>query len=161
MNSLDALRKMVDHYPGGRAAVAARLGKVEEVLRKELSGATSHKLGVVDATSIAEMCAEAKSQHASAYANGLAALTGAYIALPVREMTVGKQDLRQEAASLLKEGTDVLQELTVALADEAISDNELHKIEREVGDVFERLQSLLRGVKANNAASKPAHLRAA
>jgi hypothetical protein len=39
MNSLDALRKMVDHYPGGRAAVALRLGKTDEVLRKELSGA--------------------------------------------------------------------------------------------------------------------------
>jgi len=155
MNSLDALRKMVDHYPGGRAAVAARLGKTDEVLRKELSGAQSHKLGLNDATTIAEMCAEARSEHASALANGFAALTGAFVALPVREMAVHKQDLRQDAASLLKEGTDVLQELTVALADDTISDNELTKIEREVGDVFERLQSLLRGVKANNAASKP------
>lgn len=160
MNSLDALRKMVDHYPGGRTAVAARLGKTDEVLRKELSGATSHKLGVVDATTIAEMCADAKSEHASAFANGLAALTGAFIALPVREM-VGKQDLRQDAAGLLKEGTDVLQALTIALADEAISDNELQTLEREVGDVFEKLQSLLRGATANNAASKPSYLRAA
>jgi hypothetical protein len=160
MNSLDALRKMVDHYPGGRAAVAARLGKTDEVLRKELSGATSHKLGVVDATMIAEMCADAHSQHASAFANGLAALTGAFVALPVREM-VGKQDLRQDAAALLKEGTDVLQALTVALADEAISDNELQTLEREVGDVFEKLQSLLRGAKANNSACKPAYLKVA
>jgi len=160
MNSLDALRKMVDHYPGGRAAVAARLGKTDEVLRKELSGATSHKLGVVDATMIAEMCADAQSQRASAFANGLAALTGAFVALPVREM-VGKQDLRQDAAALLKEGTDVLQALTVALADEAISDNELQTLEREVGDVFEKLQSLLRGAKANNSACKPSYLKVA
>jgi hypothetical protein len=159
MNSLDALRKMVDNYPGGRAVVAARLGKTEEVLRKELSGATSHKLGVVDATTIVEMCAEARSEHATAYVNGLAALTGAYIALPVREM-VGKQDLRQDAALLLKEGTDVLQELTIALADESISDNELVRIEREVSELWERTQSVLRGAQARHRAGKADSLRA-
>lgn len=149
MNALDALRKMVDHYPGGRAAIAARLGKTDEVLRKELSSAQTHKLGVIDSQAIAEMCAEARSEHADALANGFVSL------LPVRDMPVAKQDLRQDAALLLKEGTDVLQELTVALADETISDNEMVRLDREIGDVFERLQSLLRGVKANNAASKP------
>lgn len=160
MNSLDALRKMVDHYPGGRAAVAARLGKTDEVLRKELSGATSHKLGVVDATMIAEMCADAQSQHASAFANGLAALTGAFVALPVREM-VAKQDLRDEAAGVVKEGTDVLIELNAALADDQISDNELRRIDKEIDEAQAKLQELRRDAHARNKAGKPAHLRAA
>jgi hypothetical protein len=160
MNSLDALRKMVDHYPGGRASVAARLGKTDEVLRKELSGATSHKLGVVDAQTIAEMCCEAKSQHCHALVNSIAANSGGFVALEVREM-VAKQDLRNDAASLMKEGTDVLLELNSALADEQISDNELARIEREAGEVFERMQAIVRGARARNLAGKPAHLRAA
>ena len=159
MNSIDALRKMVDHYPGGRAVIAARLGKTDEVLRKELSGAQSHKLGLVDAHAISDMCLEVQSEHCHALINAISGTAGRFIELPVRQM-VEKQDLRKDAAVMLKEGTDVLTELTVALADEQISDNELTRIEREVADAVESLQAVLRGAQARNMAGKPS-LRAA
>ena len=59
MSALDALRRGTDNYPGGRASLAPRIGKADEVARKELSGAASHKLGAVDALAIARMCCEA------------------------------------------------------------------------------------------------------
>lgn len=58
MSTLDALRRGVDNYPGGREVVAVRIGKTGEVLRKELSGAASHKLGAVDALTIARIACE-------------------------------------------------------------------------------------------------------
>ena len=43
MTPKDALRKMVKAHPGGYVAMAARIGKTPEVLRKELSD--SHAAG--------------------------------------------------------------------------------------------------------------------
>ena len=160
MNSLDALRKMVDHFPGGRAVVAARLGKTDEVLRKELSGATSHKLGVVDAHSIADMCREAASPHCDALATTIACGSGGFIRLEVRDLC-GKQDLHVDMAGVLKETSDAFQVLTEALADDRISDNERARIERELLELMAKCQDLMRSTRAFNEAHKPAHLRAA
>jgi len=158
MNQLDALKKMCDHYPGGRAALAVRLGKSDEVLRKELSGDPKFKMGVIDASAISAMCIEANSAHCNAYATAVAQECGGFIALEVRDMT--KQDLRSEMAGLLKECSDAFQVLTLALADDTISDNERRACERELGELAEKLQAVHRGVRANNESSKPV-LRAA
>uniref|UniRef100_C5CJM6 Transcriptional regulator n=1 Tax=Variovorax paradoxus (strain S110) TaxID=543728 RepID=C5CJM6_VARPS len=160
MNAQDALRLMIDNYPGGRAVIAARLGKTEEVLRKETCGSPSHKHGLNDAVTISDMCIEAQSPHCYAFVTAISAPVGRFIELPVRDMAA-KQDLRNDAAGLVKEGTDVLLELNAALADEEISDNELSRIEREALEVFERTQSVIRGARARHAASKPAHLKVA
>lgn len=160
MNTLDALRLMVDYYPGGMPAMALRLGKTEEVLRKELSGAHTHKLGVVTACLISTYCMEVQSVHSNAFATAVAASSGGFVRLEVREMP-SKQDVRADMAGLLKECSDVLNQATDALADERISDNELRAIERELADVFSRGQDLLKNAQARNLASKPAELRAA
>lgn len=72
MSTLDALRRGVDNYPGGREVVAVRIGKTGEVLRKELSGAASHKLGAVDALTIARITCEAGTPHCYDYAEMVA-----------------------------------------------------------------------------------------
>ncbi|RYH66081.1 MAG: transcriptional regulator, partial [Alcaligenaceae bacterium] len=59
--ALDALNRAIDALPGGRPVVAVRLSKTLEVLRKELSPASSHKMGADDAIAIARMCVEANS----------------------------------------------------------------------------------------------------
>ena len=69
MSTLDALRRGVDNYPGGREVVAVRIGKTGEVLRKELSGAASHKLGAVDALNIARIACEEARPHCYDYAS--------------------------------------------------------------------------------------------
>lgn len=155
MNQLDALKKMCDHYPGGRAAIALRLDKSDEVLRKELSGDPKFKMGVIDAASISAMCIEANSAHCNAYATAVAAECGGFVKLEVRDMAV-KQDLRADMAGLLKECSDSFQVLTLALADEQISDNERRACEKEFAELAEKLQSVHRGVRALNEAGKPA-----
>ena len=159
MNELDAIRLIVSNFPGGLEVVALRLGKPAETLRKEIAGAQGFKLGVNQASEISAMAIEAKSAHCHAFVNVIAGNAGQFIQLPVREMAA-KQDLRNDAAGLVKEGTDVLLELNTALADEEISDNELARIEREAYEVFERAQALVRGARARNLAGKPAHVRA-
>lgn len=161
MNAQDALRLMIDNYPGGRAVIAARLGKTEEVLRKETCGSPSHKHGLNDAVTISDMCIEAQSPHCYAFVTAIGAPAGRFIELPVREMPTPKQDLRSDMAQLLKECSDAVLALTTALADETISDNELRTIQREVGELLSKSQDVLRGASENNAAHKPAHIRAA
>lgn len=158
MNEQDALRLMSRHYPGGLAVLAVRLGKSEETLRKELAGDTKFKLGLRDALAISEMCIEAQSEHCYAFVNAIAGKAGNLIALPVREMGT-KQELRGEMAGLLKECSDAFGVLTDALSDDRISDNERRHVERELGELAGRLQAVHRGVRENNEASKPAHLR--
>jgi len=154
MNQLDALKKMCDHYPGGRAAIALRLGKSDEVLRKELAGDPKFKMGAIDAAAISTMCIEAQSAHCNAYATSVASDCGGFVSLEVREM--GKQDLRSEMAGMLKECSDAFGVLTESLADESISDNEMRRIEREIAEVFEKTQTVLRGARARNQAGRPA-----
>lgn len=156
MNTLDALNLMVRSFPGGREVVAMRIGKNDETLRKELSGKDpKFKLGESTANQIHEMCVAEQSPNCDAYATAVAASLGGYVKLEVTEEDGAKQDLREGVAQLMKETTDVLTRLTMALADEAISDNERKDIERELAEVIRKAQEIHRGVVARNEAGKP------
>lgn len=160
MNVFDTLSKMVDHFPGGRAVMAVRLDVSDEVLRKKLAGSRNHNLSALEAVRISDLCIEAKSEHCYLYASLISASAGRLLALPVYEMTP-KQDLRTDTAGMMKECADLLGEVTLALSDEQISDNELKRIEKEAAEAIEKLQAVLRGAQARNEANKPAYLRAA
>lgn len=155
MNELDAIRLIVANFPGGLEVVALRIGKPAETLRKEIAGAQTFKLGVVHASQISTMAIDAQSPHCYAFVNVIAGDAGRLVELPVREMSQ-KEDLRTDMAGLLKECSDAFQVLTTALADDKISDNERRSVEKELGELAEKLQSIHRGVRANNEASKPA-----
>jgi hypothetical protein len=163
MNSLDALRKMVDHYPGGRAAIALRLDKSDEVLRKELSGSPSHKLGVVDAETIANLCREAGSEHRAAYANAVASITGGGFRLPVIDMASpgAVVSLQGFSAAVMRETADVAVTIAEGDADGTFSDNDLRSGMKEVEEAREALQKLEDAMRARHAGCKPVHLRAA
>lgn len=152
MNSLDALRRMVANYPGGRAALAARLGKSDEVLRKELSGAsTHHKLGLADAEEIATMCHEAGSPEAHALGTVFSFKAGMLI-LPVVEMGEDKLCLSKATAHAIHESADVLLAVTKSKADGNISDNDKREVLHEIGHAVAALQSVAVALKAEHAA---------
>ncbi|MDM0011972.1 transcriptional regulator [Variovorax sp. J22P168] len=155
MSPLDAMRLMIDNYPGGRAAVAVRIGKSEEVLRKETSGHGAFKHGLADAVTISDMCIEAQSPHCYAFVNEVAGRAGRLVELPAHE-GANKQDIRADVAGLLKECSDTVAVVTEALADETISDNELRHVEREIEELVERAQAVCAGARARHAASRPA-----
>ena len=154
MSTLDALRRGVDNFPGGRPVIAVRLSKPDQVLRKELSGAASHKLGAVDALAIARMCCEAGTPHCYDYAAYVAqecggrfevvTVAGAEVASPVAKVS-----------KLVVETSHVTSAVIEAMQDGVISDNELAQIEREIAEAEEVLRKLRQAARAVNEAGKP------
>lgn len=151
MNTLDNLKLMIRHYPGGMEVVALRLGKAATTLEKELRGAEGFKLGQLDAEAISAMCIEADSPHCRMYATTIAGQAGAMLDLPVREMG---GNLQSKVADAVKEASDVLMSATAALADGVVSDNDLKDINRQIAEAMEVLQSVGVAAKASNRASK-------
>ncbi|MDO9357889.1 MAG: transcriptional regulator [Polaromonas sp.] len=160
MTTLDALRRGLDHLPGGRAVAALRLGKSDEVVRKELSGTSpNHKLGAVDALAMAVMCVEACSPHAYDYAQAVASECGGRFELanPATDITATPV---QRVSSLMRETSDVATTVIEAMSDGVISDNELAEIEREIAEAEGVLQQLRQSARSVNYRGKPANVQA-
>ncbi|MBB1599949.1 phage regulatory CII family protein [Variovorax sp. UMC13] len=157
---LDALRRGVDHLPGGRPVVALRLGKSDDVTRKEISGTSpSHKLGAVDALAMAVMCVEAGSPNAYDYAIAVATECGGRFELASSNCDGGGTPV-QRVTSLVRETSDVTTTVIDAMADGVITDNELALIEREIAEAEGVLQKLRQSARAVNFRGKPDAVRA-
>lgn len=151
MNSLDALRRMVANYPGGRSALAVRLNKSDEVLRKELSGVSpSHKMGLADAEEIATMCREAGSAEAHALGTVFTFNAG-MLALPVAQPGAAKC-LTKSSAIAVRECADVLMAVTLAKADNNVSDNDKRDVRREIAEAVAALLAVDQSLEAEHAA---------
>jgi len=151
MNSLDALRRMVAGYPGGRPALAVRLNKSDEVLRKELSGSVHHKMGLADAEEIATMCREAGSPDAHALGTIFSFHAG-MLALPAAPAVGGARCLTRAAATAVHEVADVLVAITQSKADGNISDNDRAYVLREMGQTLAAMQEVYAALEAEHAA---------
>lgn len=142
---LDALRTAVNQYPGGRTAIAVRLNKSDEVLRKELAGTSStHKLGLSDSQQIAEMLAEQGVD-----------CSGFRVAVDAACMGVDQfraACLHMLAADGSRELADVVTEIASSLADLHMSDNDLRRCSKEIFDVIGKMTLLLAAVNARHAA---------
>lgn len=150
MNSLDALRRMVANYPGGRPALAVRLNKSDEVLRKELSGSVHHKMGLADAEEIATMCREAGSAEAHALGTVFSFRAG-MLALPEAPVT-GDKCVSKATAVAVHECAEVLLAVTKSKADGNISDNDRRDVMREIGQAVAALQAVAAALDAEHAA---------
>lgn len=160
MNALDALRRMVASYPGGRAALAIRLGKTDEVLRKELSGVQTHKMGLADAEEIAAMCHEVGSPDQHALATVFSLRSGSLLELPVVEMGLGGKCLATSTASAVHECADVLLAVTRAKSDGHISDNDKRAVRKEIGETVAALQAALQALDHEHAADNQGRAQA-
>jgi len=154
MSALDALRRGADNAPGGRATIAVRLGKSDEVTRKELSGAASHKLGAVDALAIARIACEAGTPHCYDYAAYVAHECGGRFEL-LQETVAGAASPMTKISKLVLETSHVTGAVIAAMQDGVISDNELAQIEREIAEAEEVLRKLRQAARAVNTAGKP------
>lgn len=160
MSALDALRRGADYYPGGRASMAPRVNKTDEVLRKELSGGSTHKLGAVDALSIARMACEAGTPHCHDYAAYVAHECGGRFEL-LQDSAAGAVGPVAKVSKLVLETSHITSAVIEAMQDGVISDNELAIIEREIAEAEEVLRKLRRAARAVNAAGKPQHAASA
>lgn len=147
MNSLDALKLMVRHYPGGVEAMAVRLNKPKRTLEQELLGSQAFKLGVLDASAISSMCIEVDSAHALAWLNAEAANCG--VRVDLQPGGVGAAlDPMQAMSVAVREMADVTEQTVVAMADGSISANDRKRIQREITEAMDALQQLQRAVDA-------------
>lgn len=156
MSLLDALRRGIDHYPGGRVSLRPRVdpAKSDEVFRKELSGGSSHKLGALDALATAVMCCEAGTPHCYDYAAYVARECGGeFRALDISGEPASSPV--QRISGLVRETSDVTSIVIDAMGDGVISDNEMAVIEREISEAEEALRKLRQAARAVNLAGKP------
>lgn len=143
---LDSLRAAVNQYPGGRPAVALRLGKADEVLRKELAGTSAnHKMGLSDSQHIVEMLAEQGIDVSGFKVSVDAACLSEVNASP-------DACLHVLAAYGCKEMSEVVSAVAASLTDGHISDNDRKRIEKEVRDVIGGLTGLLGALNAQYTA---------
>lgn len=156
----DELRRMVRNYPGGRPALAVRLGKPDETLRKELEGAQGFKLSVAVALEIQSYCVEVGTQECHAFAHVVAREAGG---LFVPGCT-GIESLPNVTSSLSQQTKEVAEMVLAVLSsinDEDISDNELREIQKEALDAVRAINRLVRTCEQKNMADKPEHIKKA
>lgn len=151
MNALDSLRRMVSAYPGGRPALAARTGKSDDVLRKELAGSQTHKMGLADAEELAAMCHEQGVKEAFGLATVFSFRAGHAYFIPA-----GAGDSTCHAAAsaaVIHEAADYLMAVTKARADGKVSDNDRKEILKEMADLMSAIQTAYQALDAEHAHS--------
>lgn len=153
MNELDSIRKMVDHFPGGRPVVALRLGKSDEVLRKELAGSPGFKLGLVDCCRIVAMCAEAESEYAGVFGDVVAALSHATMTRQPRAKDRGA-NLFLRSAVMMRDTSEFAVVLAECASDGDLSPNDMRVIEKEACEAMDSIQNAVRGTRAIHEAGK-------
>ena len=160
MTILDATRRAVDHFPGGRPVVALRLNKSDDVTRKEIAGTSpNHKLGAVEALAMAVMCIEAGGPNAYDYPIAVASECGGRFEL-ANPATDPAASPVQRVSGLMRETSDVASTVIEAMTDGVITDNELAQIEREISEAEGVLQQLRQAARAVNFRGKPAAVQA-
>ncbi len=155
MDLRDSVRLQVRAYPGGVDAIAARLQKSPETLRKELAGAAGFKLGADDAAEISAMCMEVGLPDAHAFITAWAARMGLFV-IPLPDGTLMNGDeCMQALADASREMHELMAEVMASLADGSVSDNELQRTDRAAGELVAKVQTLRKVLAARNAAGKP------
>lgn len=160
MSVLDAIRRGVEHYPGGRNSLLPRVDpqKSPEVFRKELAGGTNHKLGADTAATIAAMCCEVGTAHCYDYASAVAEECGGTF-LPGISPEAAKKDPMTRVADLMRETSDIAGTVIAAMSDGVVTDNELARIEQEIAEAECVLRRLRQAARVVNARAKPDAVR--
>ncbi|CAN5650171.1 hypothetical protein BH10PSE18_BH10PSE18_15090 [soil metagenome] len=162
---LDALRLMVGKYPGGRPALAVRLNKSDDTLRKELAGLTNYKMGAHDANEISAMCIEARSEDCYAYLIVLNASAGGhFMQLPSLDHLSG--DTRRGFNRVLREFSDVVDEVAeiddghdLDRARRGPTLHQVRKVRKEWLELVGVGNEFVRSLDIERAALKPKHGR--
>ena len=148
MIPLIRFRAALDLYPDtGRAGVALALGKSDEVLRKESSGASAtHKLGFTDAMRALETLQNA-GVNIEPVLSAIVEHFGARLA-DAGEAASSAPNLNLLSANASQQVTEAAFEVVRANADGKISDNEHKSIQSRVIDAKDALDELARGADA-------------
>lgn len=150
MNLLDAAYNVVHDYPGGAQSLAPRMGKSPTTLAHEVSATGAAKLGLLDAAKITHLTGDLRVLEA--FAGNVGQML---VPLPFL-VAVGSDDCMLALADTAKEFGELCREVAADLADGVISDNELKRIDKEMGLLIATVHALREALAARNQATKAA-----
>lgn len=159
MNRRDAGLHLAMRYPGGIEAVAPRMGKRPDTLRKELTGVHGYKWGIDDEELLIAICLAAGVKDALAPITAAAVNAGAMV-IPLPSMEAAGSSF-QAVASTAREFGEFMGTMADAAADGRITGNEVKRIDREASELVAAVQRCVSDMHALHEAGKPTHLRAA
>ncbi|MCV2365546.1 hypothetical protein LNV23_19020 [Paucibacter sp. DJ1R-11] len=152
MNVLDAAFAIAHDYPhGGARALGMRMGKnsLSDELNPNISRA---KFGLADAVQLQQLTGDYRVLHAMAAELG-------HLAVPLPAAELGDTPCASLVAKLAQEFAQLMAEVAQDLADSAVDDNELRRLERQSGRLVAEVQALLKHAATMNAEAKPAFIR--
>jgi hypothetical protein len=160
MNRRDEALRLAQRYPGGIDALAQRLGKRPDTLRKELTGVSGYKWGVDDEESIVLMSEAAGVPDSIAPITAAAANLGLLI-IPLPQQINGDSDAFHCLAGAAAEFSEFMKVIADAVADARVTANELRRVERELGRLVAQGQGCVAALRRIHEEAKPAHLKRA
>ena len=132
-------------YPGGIEALAHRMGRNPTTLGHELRGQGSAKLGLEDAATMADFSQDLRVLEAWNAQHGLVVIRMPHLpAGPVG----GCLD---KLSTTAREFSELVTEVAADMGDNRLSDNELHRIEREGAELLAAVHQLLAAARTLNA----------
>lgn len=134
MNRRDAALHLARRYPGGLEALAPRMGKRGDTLRKELTGVEGYKWGVDDEELLIALCQAARVDDALAPITA-AALTAGALLLPLPPDEQEDETPAQILASATRSFGGFMEAIGTTLSAGAISANQVKAIERQAAAV--------------------------
>lgn len=154
MDPLIAARLVV-RDAGGADSIAPHLGKSADTLRHELNpNDRTAKLGLQDAVTITQVAKDLRIL--TAFASECGAMV-----VPLPAVADNGDGSVEAVAKLAREFGDYLSKVSEAVSDGRVTDNELQRCERELGEMVQAAQQLQALIAALNRAAKPQALRAA
>lgn len=149
MNVMDAAFNVAEDFPGGARALALAIDKNPSTFSHEVKGDGPAKLGLGTAVKMTKRTGDLRILIAFASECG-------QLVIPLPEaLDLGSDDCALALSALAREFGDLCSEACSALADNRVSDNEMKRLEREAGEMSQRLQTVLAAFRARNLASKP------
>ena len=147
MSLQDAYFNVVHDYPGGAASLGPRLGKTGASLSHECSRTGTAKAGLLDAEKITIMTGDLRILSAFAINCGQM-----LVPLPTAAVVLDDDCMLRLADTAAAFG-GLCKEVGGGLSGSKISDNELHRINRECGGLIASLHALIESIAARNAAT--------
>jgi hypothetical protein len=158
MNRRDAALHLARRYPGGVEALALRIGKNADTLRKELTGVHGYKWGVDDEELMMELCRAAGVHDALAPLTAEAANLGVLL-VPLPQQLSGDSDTFHCLARAASEFSEFMKTVADAVAHGKVTSNDLRRVERELGELVAQGQGCVAALRKIHEDAKPAHIR--
>lgn len=169
MKTLDAALHLARRFPGGIEALALRIPssdpnkpagshKSAGALRHELTGSGNNKLGLEDAELISMYALEQRVDNPLAILNAFAANCRAVVVM-LPEQGDGDDTTFAGLAAAAQEFSEFVASVAEAAADNSVSANELARVDKELGDLMGRAQSLRSRLAQIHEQGKPAAAR--